>query len=132
MCTGHLHLHSQCGHQKHFQAVALCDQFDSETSRCMGMCNIISQHLIETPSLCRECYCRTEADIFKCCKDTVTDIEEEIEALTVSLRADIDPAQRTLMQKLRSTLVEEIGELKDARNEELAEFRFQQGVWGDG
>ena len=78
------------------------------------------------------CFRRVEADIAKDCETKTKRVEERIENLTLALRAEMDAEARERMRKHRSVLTEEVGDLKDKRNEEIAEFRFRQGVWADG
>lgn len=50
-----------------------------------------------------------------------------MQLLTRELRAEMDVDKRTEMRRKRSELVEEMGDMKDRRNEEIAEMRFRQG-----
>lgn len=52
--------------------------------------------------------------------------------LTRELRAETDSDKRREMRRMRSELVEKMGDLKDRRNEEIAEMRFRQGGGDDG
>lgn len=62
----------------------------------------------------------------------IVQCETRVQSLTRELRAEMDAGKRDEMRKRRSGLVEDLGDLKDRRNEEIAEFRFQQGVGADG
>lgn len=55
-----------------------------------------------------------------------------MQSLTRELRAEMDGEKRREMRRMRSELVEEMGDLKDRRNEEIAEVRFRQGVGSGG
>lgn len=58
-----------------------------------------------------------------------------MQLLTMELRAEMDvekrAEKRAEMRKKKSELVEALGDLKDSRNEEIAEFRFRQGAGAD-
>ncbi|MCJ1458070.1 hypothetical protein MMC28_008441 [Mycoblastus sanguinarius] len=130
MCPGILHTHAQCGHHKKFVALDYCTDAPLD-----GACNVrvvIHTTLIREPALCVGCFRRVEADIAKDCETKTKRVEERIENLTLALRAEMDAEARERMRKHRSVLTEEVGDLKDKRNEEIAEFRFRQGVWADG
>ena len=51
-----------------------------------------------------------------------------MQLLTRELRAEMDADRGREMRGKISELVEELGDLKDRRNEEIAEVRFRQGV----
>ena len=55
-----------------------------------------------------------------------------MQLLTRELRAEMDGGKRREMRRMRSELVVEMGDLKDRRNEEVAEMRFRQGRGADG
>ena len=57
--------------------------------------------------------------------------ETQVQLLTMELRAERDVEKRAEMRKKKSELVEALGDLKDRRNEEIAEFRFWQGAGTD-
>ena len=50
-----------------------------------------------------------------------------MQLLTRELRAEMDAHRRREMRGKISELVEELGDLKDRRNEEIAEVRLRQG-----
>ena len=51
----------------------------------------------------------------------------QLRLLTWELRAEMDADKRREMRRMMSGLMEELGDLKDKRNEEVAEVRFRQG-----
>lgn len=59
-------------------------------------------------------------------------LEKEVQMVDVVLESDMDRVRRKDLQSHRTTLLEEIRELKAEREEELKEFRTRQKVWGDG
>lgn len=52
--------------------------------------------------------------------------ETQVQLLTMELRAETGVKKRAEMRKEKSELVEALGDLKDRRNEEIAELRFRQ------
>lgn len=58
--------------------------------------------------------------------------EAQVQLLTRELRAEMDGDKRKEMKRMRSELVGEMGDLKDRRNEEVAEMRFRQGRGAGG
>ena len=132
MCKGIMHVHQQCQHSKKFEAVELCRQFSEVDGRCHNTLLVLHTVVIRAPALCIECFRRVENDIFKRCANNIKVVEEEIERITVALRGEMNAHAREELRTQRCGLVEELGNFKDARNEEIAEFRFVQGVWADG
>lgn len=132
MCIGVLYVHDECRHQKKFDCVETCDQYSRKDKTCSGTCAVIHTIEIREPALCVGCFRRVEADTVHRYEQTIKTVEGEIYNCTVALRAELDPQKRKELKDHRSALVEEIGDLKDARNEEIAEFRTKHGVWADG
>ena len=77
---------------------------------------------------CTPCSRRVERNIIKEYEIENAQYETQVQSLTRELRAEMDADSRREMRGKISELVEELGDLKDRRNEEIAEVRFRQGV----
>lgn len=140
MCSGVLHTHVECGHNKKFVPIELCNELKEEMAR-LGcdesevVCNttvVIHTIIIRQPSLCIECFRRVERDIVTDSNSQAQKLELDIASLTRELRGEMNVVKRAAIIGARSSLVEKSGDVKDDRNEKIVEFRFRQGVFADG
>ena len=132
MCQGVQQIHAGCGHERNIEITNPCPLFPAHPSSGKCMLQIIYTKTISEPLRCTGCSRRVERNIIKEYEIKNAQYEARVQALTRELRAELDGEKRREMRTVRSELVERMGDLKDRRNEEIAEVRFRQGGGADG
>lgn len=132
MCQGVQQIHAECGHERTIEITKPCPLFSPHPSPRNCIVRITYIKIISEPLRCTECSRRVERNIIKDYAIKNAQNEARVQSLTRELRAEMDGEKRREMRRMRSELVEEMGDLKDRRNEEIAEVRFRQGVGSGG
>lgn len=132
MCLAIQQIHAQCGHVRTIEITEPCSLYSNNPSGNLCTTKTISTKSISEPPRCSGCCRRVERNIIKAYEIRYAEDEAQLVLLTREMRAEMDGEKRREMRKEMSGLVEKMGDLKDRRNEEVAEVRFRQGVGGGG
>ncbi|MCJ1230221.1 hypothetical protein MMC12_006893 [Toensbergia leucococca] len=131
MCIDIETVHSGCGHARGYSTIEHCPSgTDLEPGTCLYS-RLIHTIQIDKPSLCTSCFRRHERNIFGVYMISILEIEGQIHSLRIKRRAMYGEEKEECNRSI-SVLEETLGDLKDQRAEEIAEFRAVQGVWAVG
>ncbi|KAF6241397.1 hypothetical protein HO173_000107 [Letharia columbiana] len=127
MCQGIQQIYAECGHEHNIEVTEPCTRFSNHPSLKLCTFQTIYTKAISEPVRCTPCSRRVERNIIKEYEIQNAQYETQVQLLTRELRAEMDADRRREMRGKISDLVEELGDSKDRRNEEIAEVRFRHG-----
>lgn len=133
MCVGLEQWHPQCGHLNSFVIVNSCQEAFRTGTKCVkSQCSLVLDG-IAVPPTCVDCYRKVEETICDVHDQALVYITRNIERINRVLEnVTLSLEQRQLYERLLNENMSFRNDNREERAQNLAHFRFSQGVWGDG